>query len=69
MRPKTFPEDLELYNDFFVVIFAKWDNKLSLHMSHLKTPLSETHSKTYFQCEKCKKRIYTKMLEPSTSYL
>jgi hypothetical protein len=25
-------------------------------MSHLKTPFSETHSKTYFNREKCKKQ-------------
>jgi hypothetical protein len=33
-------------------------------VSHLETPLSETHSKTYLHCEKCKKQEYMRMLEP-----
>ena len=35
---------------------------LQIIMFHLKTPFSETHSKTYLHCEKLKKREYMRML-------
>ena len=43
-----------------VVILATWAYKLEFNISHLKTLFSETHSKTYLHCEKCKKqtRLY-----------
>ena len=44
---------ISTFLSFFVVIFATWAYKL--HISHLKTLLSETHSKAYLHCKKFKK--------------
>ena len=50
---------------FFWLLYLQ--HGLTNYMSHFKTQFSETHSKTYLHCEKCKRREYMRMLQISTS--